>query len=314
MESLKKETVAGFNGPNKLPESEAEAKLWQQKNYLWWQENPMRYDWKDEIPAEEFSKDFYLEIDRRFFGNAEEYLNGQKNSPPFDEFVHFSDLKNKDVLEIGVGNGSHAQLLALSSEEFAGIDLTDYAVKSTRERFKIFGLKGDIRKMDAEKMEFPDNSFDFVWSWGVIHHSSNTRKVLEEIKRVLRPSGKAVIMVYHRGWWNYYVTGLLRGLINSDFLRGKTLVESVQLNTDGALARYFSFSDWKRITKDLFKIEKMETRGPKTDIILLPPGEIKSFLMKALPMPLSRFLTREMRMGVFLISRLHKLPEGEEVF
>ncbi|MBK7629848.1 MAG: class I SAM-dependent methyltransferase [Ignavibacteriales bacterium] len=56
-------------------------------------------------------------------------------------------------------------------------------------------------KMDAEALQFEDNSFDFVWSWGVIHHSSNTRKILEEIQRVLKPGGEAIIMVYHRSIW-----------------------------------------------------------------------------------------------------------------
>jgi ubiquinone/menaquinone biosynthesis C-methylase UbiE len=67
-----------------------------------------------------------------------------------------------------------------------GVDITDYAVKSTRDRLRLMGLKGDIIRIDAEHMGFPDNSFDFVWSWGVIHHSSNTENVLREILRVLR--------------------------------------------------------------------------------------------------------------------------------
>src|SRR5206468_2314200 len=128
-----------------------------------------------------------------------------------DPLIDFDQLQNKDVLEIGVGNGSHAALLARHSGSFTGIDLTDYAVESTSKRLKCFGLAGIVRQMDAEQMPFADRSFDFVWSWGVIHHSSDTRKILSEIARVLRPGGRAVTMVYHRNWWNYYLFG---GLIN----------------------------------------------------------------------------------------------------
>jgi ubiquinone/menaquinone biosynthesis C-methylase UbiE len=69
--------------------------------------------------------------------------------------------------------------------------------------------------MDAEHLAFPDASFDFVWSWGVIHHSSNTWQIVGEIQRVLKPGGTAVIMVYHRGWWNYYVWGMLIGPVRA---------------------------------------------------------------------------------------------------
>ncbi len=162
----------------------------------------MRYDWNDEIGYKEYSKEFFDEIDKRFFLNSKDFLPFKKI--PFDPLIDFENLKNKDVLEIGVGNGSHASLLAQHSKSFTGIDLTEYAVKSTSARFKEFGLPGTIKRMDAETLEFENESFDFVWSWGVIHHSSNTRKILEEINRVLKPGGEATIMVYYRSLWSYY--------------------------------------------------------------------------------------------------------------
>lgn len=300
MKNFKQNALNSFNSPTKLPESEEEANKWQKQNYSWWQNNPMRYDWKDLIGAEEFSPEFYQEIDRRFFSNASEYLN-DKDKLPFDELVDFSQLKDKDVLEIGIGNGSHAQLLASKSKSFTGIDLTDYSVRSVSERFKIFGISGAIKKMDAEKMEFSDNSFDFVWSWGVIHHSANTQKILEEIHRVLRPNGRVVIMVYHRGWWNYCLVGFLRALFGGDFFRGLTLLDSIQKHTDGAIARYYNQSDWEKMTDGLFGVSRIEIRGPKSDIIPLPGGKLKSLLMIFLPPKLNKFLARRFKMGSFLI-------------
>ena len=147
----------------------------------------MRYDWRYPVKAEKFSREFYEEIDRRFFGDAER-LPARKR--PFDQIIPFDILPNLDVLEIGVGNGSHAQLLAPHCGNYTGIDITEYAATSTSKRFEIFGLKGAIRRMDAEAMEFPDRFFDFIWTWGVIHHSANTAQVLSEMHRVLhRRSG-----------------------------------------------------------------------------------------------------------------------------
>ena len=59
--------------------------------------------------------------------------------------------------------------------------------------------------MDAEHLEFPDETFDFVWSWGVIHHSANTEAIIREIHRVLKPGGEARVMVYHRNSINFWI-------------------------------------------------------------------------------------------------------------
>jgi len=305
MKEFKNKIPEGFTTPNSLPKSKEEARAWQEKNYKWWNENPMRYDWKEKIEFPEFTKEFYLEIDKRFFKNAAEYLDKNKNIP-FDEFIDFKSLKNKDVLEIGVGNGSHAQLLAEYSKKFTGIDITDYAVKSTKQRMTIFGLKAEIIKMDAEKLNFSDNIFDFIWSWGVIHHSSNTELILKEINRVLRPGGKAVIMVYYRGWWNYYIKGIILGVINGYFLRGKSIHEITQIHTDGAIARYYGTNEWRILVHDIFRINYIKTLGAKSDFVLLPAGIVKKLIQGLIPNKINRFLTYRFRMGSFLISELEK--------
>ena len=305
MKTFDKNLPKEFRTPTSLPKSEEERREWQKTNYDWWQNQPMRYDWKQKIPFPEFTKEFYSEIDKRFFKNAEEYLPLEKI--PFDILIDFDSLRGKSVLEIGVGNGSHAGLLARYAGSFTGIDLTDYAVKSTRNRMEVFGLQGTILKMDAEKLEFPDETFDFVWSWGVIHHSANTGKILKEVHRVLRPRGEAVIMVYHRGWWNYYVIGFLRGLLSGKIFRHKSLHAAVQLFTDGAIARYYRPSEFKKLCGDLFMVEKKTILGPKSDFILLPGGRLKDLIESIVPNAASRFLTKNLLMGVFLVFRLRKI-------
>ena len=134
----------------------------------------MRYDWAQGIDFEEYSKEFFEEIDNRFFSKVIEFMPMKKM--PFDALIPFDELSCPDVLEIGVGNGSVAQLLASKSKSFSGIDLTDYAYNSTSKRMETFSIKANIQQMDAENMTFEDNSFDYIWSWGVIHHSSDTER------------------------------------------------------------------------------------------------------------------------------------------
>ena len=231
------ELPQGFSRPTALPATVDEERGWQHANRSWWESHPMRYDWKDGIPYEEFSKEFFEEIDRRFFSAVELYAPCKKI--PFDWLIDFESLRTKDVLEIGVGNGSHAQLLAEHAQSFTGIDLTEYAVKSTSERMRVFRLAGTVAQMDAEHMQLPDNSADLVWSWGVIHHSANTRRILEEIHRVLRPGGEAIVMVYHRTIWEYYVQGALLATLSGQVFKRAAVHKTIQRRTDGAMARYY---------------------------------------------------------------------------
>src|SRR5205823_861546 len=249
---LKRNLPEGFNNPTALPQNPEQARAWQEANRAWWESHPMRYDFGDEIDHPEFSREFYEEIDRRFFSDAEKYL--PSSALPFDALIDFDALRNQDVLEIGVGNGSHAQLLASRARSYNGIDLTAYAVRSTAERMRRFNLDQPtvkIQQMDAERMEFADESFDFLWTWGVIHHSANTRQILSEMKRVLKPRGRAITMVYYRNIWNYYLyAGLFGGLIKGHLWKTGSLHQTRQHETDGAIARFYSIPEWKRLTSE----------------------------------------------------------------
>jgi ubiquinone/menaquinone biosynthesis C-methylase UbiE len=294
-----------FDSPEQLPSCNDEAVAWQEANRLFWESNPMRYDWTKDIEYQEGSRRFFDEIDSRFFNAVKPFMPWKRI--PFDTLIPFDELKHKYVLEIGVGLGSHASLLAAHAESYTGIDLTAYAVKMTTDRMKVFDTKAYISRMDAEDMKFPDCTFDFVWSWGVIHHSSNTRKILQEIRRVLKPGGQAVIMVYNRGWWNYYMCGgLLNGLIRGRVFKFGSLAKSIQANTDGALARYYSARSWKALTGEYFKVKYVTVKGAKTDVFPIPGGRIKDIVMSLLPDSVARFLTHQCGMGGFLISGLVK--------
>ena len=95
--------------------------------------------------------------------------------------------------------------------------------------------------MDAEKMDFADASFDFIWTWGVIHHSSNTRQILSEMSRILRPGGRAVVMVYHRSFLYYYVfNGFFRGVLGVDFLN--PISRSIRSCSSTPMARWRVFT------------------------------------------------------------------------
>ena len=289
-----------------VPKTEEQRNLWQKLNRSWWESNPMRYDFSPEkIPYPEYTREFYEEIDRRFYQNVYEFMPWE--NVPFNPLIDFESLRNKNVLEIGVGCGSHAQLLAQHARSFTGIDLTEYAVNATTRRLRCFGIQGNIIRMDAEKMEFKDNTFDFVWSWGVIHHSSNTPKILEEIYRVLRPGGKAITMVYHRSLWNIYLRGLLfLGILRGGLLKTRSLNMLVQQSSDGALARYYTIAEWKALLTKLFIVQNIPVFGSKSQLIPLPRGRAREFLASLVPNSVGRFITNRPCVGSLLVSSFQK--------
>ena len=118
--------------------------------------------------------------------------------PYLAEFAGFGDGAGLDVLEVGVGMGAdHAQWARHHPRSLTGVDLTPRAVAHTRERLACESLTSDLRVADAEALPWPDNSFDLVYSWGVLHHSPDTPQAVREVYRVLRPGGQARVMVYH---------------------------------------------------------------------------------------------------------------------
>ena len=119
--------------------------------------------------------------------------------------VPFAEQKGKKVLEIGCGNGADGVMFAQAGAQYTGVDLTEAAVEATRIHFQVMGLKGTFQIENAERLSFPDESFDFVYSHGVLHHTPHPENAFSELRRVLKPGGKAVLMLYHKHSFNYYV-------------------------------------------------------------------------------------------------------------
>ena len=131
------------------------------------------------------------------------------------DLVPFGETDGKQVLEIGCGAGADGVMFAQHGAEYTGIDLTETAVDATRRHFDVLGLRGRFQVENAEKLSFADGSFDFVYSHGVLHHTPHPDLAFGEVYRVLKPGGKAVLMLYHKHSINYYlrILGYMRGRI-----------------------------------------------------------------------------------------------------
>jgi len=140
---------------------------------------------------------------REFFERIEKHRYEKESHIP--AAAQFANTRGLRVLEIGCGIGTDGAQFAKAGAEYTGVDLTDAAIELAHKRFELFGLKGQFRVADAESLDFPDESFDVVYSHGVLHHTPYIDAAVQEIHRVLRPGGRAIVMLYHRGSYNYRI-------------------------------------------------------------------------------------------------------------
>jgi len=232
-----------------------------------------------------------------------------KLEPYIIDFACFKDFYCLDVLEIGVGFGADHSMIARSKpNSLVGVDLTERAIENTKERLRVFGLKSDLKVDNAESLSFEDNSFDAVYSWGVLHHSPNTEKCFEEVFRVLKPGGFAKIMIYHKhapvGWMLWIRYGLLK-------LRpfvGMKEIYSLYLESPGTKA--YSLKEARHLCKSFsqFKVNVELSTGDmlEADAGARHKGPLLSLARLIYPRFLIRLLSRFFPIGLFMLITLKK--------
>lgn len=254
----------------------------------WWTSNPMTYDWDKTVKSSQGTREFFDEIDNRFYNAS--FFAQENGAELFSKLIDYKALAGKKVLEIGCGAGAITARLAKCGAQVTAVDLTPTAVELTQARFRLNNLKGDILQMDAESLEFEDNTFDFVWSWGVIHHSENTERIVSQIYRVLKPGGRAAIMVYNRNsihFWLYlmFFRGVLCGNL---FVRSPN--EICNRYSDGFIAKYYTLKAFGSILKEN-KFSQVETRiyGQKVEVYPIFKS-IRAALIKLMPEAVTNWL------------------------
>jgi SAM-dependent methyltransferase len=237
------------------------------------------------------------------------------------------DITHKQVLEIGLGEGADSERLIRRGAYWSGVDLTAESIERVKIRLALRELPHrELRQGSVLDLPFADNSFDMVFSHGVLHHVPDVRQAQSEIYRILRPGGELVIMVYARWSLNYLVSiALIRraallgayplariGMVKPDsprrtlaahldnakktgLFRYLHLDEFVHHNTDGPDNPYAVVYDRRRVERDFPSFRVMRT--------------YKRF-MHAPPLPVHK-LPGETLMGWHLWAHLEPLADLE---
>jgi ubiquinone/menaquinone biosynthesis C-methylase UbiE len=137
--------------------------------------------------------------------------------------MEFSRHENEEVLEVGGGLGIDLAQFASAGARVTDVDLSAAHLALAQEHFRLRGLTGRFIHHDGEELPFAEDTFDLVYSNGVIHHTPNTRRMVDEIFRVLKPGGRVIVMVYAEDslyYWRNLVFG--RG-VKEQQLRGSSM-------------------------------------------------------------------------------------------
>jgi len=136
---------------------------------------------------------------REFFRQLDEYRYDKLNY--LSRLVDFDSYKGKNLLEIGCGAGIDLVRFARGGAKVTGIDLSKTAIDLACKNFEQSAQNADLRVMNGECMQFADNTFDVVYAHGVLQYTADSAKMIDEIHRVLRPGGEAIMMVYNKNSW-----------------------------------------------------------------------------------------------------------------
>lgn len=129
--------------------------------------------------------------------------------PAIPQKARFGDWDGRDVLEAGCGIATDGINFARHGANYTGVDFSDSAVSLAQRRFELEDVPGRIVHSSITELPVADRSQDLVYSNGVIHHVPDTQRAIDEMFRVLRPGGKAIVMIYHRASLNYHVNIML---------------------------------------------------------------------------------------------------------
>lgn len=227
--------------------------------------------------------------------------------PHIFDFAGFAPARGLRVLEIGVGMGADYEQWLQAGAVATGVELSAVSLQRVRRRCELAGLVPDLRLADAENLPFAPNSFDIVYSYGVMHHSPETAKCLNEAWRVLKPGGEARIMLYH----HVSLTGIMLWLLFGIW-RGQSIRQSVYENLESPGTKTFTRSEVFELMRDFENVSIDQVFSPG-DLLLHRPSQkfrrpAYRFLWKLFPRKLLRICLR--KWGLFLLIKAQKPSVG----
>src|SRR5207247_734944 len=217
---------------------------------------------------------------KEWFLEAERYRH-VSYAPWMPETMECERHRGEQLLEIGGGMGTDLAQFALHGARVTDVDLSFGHLKLAKENFAARGLQGDFLQQDAESLVFDDNTFDVVYSNGVLHHTPNTRRVVQQIFRVLKPGGRVIVMMYAEDSLHYWRNlvwniGLREGQLRK-YSMGEIMSRTVERSDNASahpLVKAYTRAGLRQLFDGFVDIEmvqrQMEAEGVPRVLALVP--------------------------------------------
>lgn len=227
--------------------------------------------------------------------------------PYIADFAGFASAGGLRALEIGVGMGADYEQWLKAGALASGVDLSSVSLERTRLRCELAGFIPDLHLADAENLPFATNSFDVVYSYGVVHHSPDTAKCISEAWRVLTPGGEARIMLYH----HVSLTGIMLWL-RFGLWRGQSIRQCIYETLESPGTKTFTRGEVFELMRDFENVSIDQVFSPGDLLLHEPSSRFRSAPYRVLWKLFPRGLVRRIgkRWGLFLLIRGRK-PVGD---
>jgi SAM-dependent methyltransferase len=128
--------------------------------------------------------------------------------PHIPMFADFERWRGRRVLEIGCGIGTAMISFLNAGAQVTAVDLSSESLALARRRAEVYGLADHVRfyEADAERLSevVPQEPYDLVYSFGVLHHTPNPARAIDQIRAFVRPGSTVKLMMYYRYSWKVF--------------------------------------------------------------------------------------------------------------
>lgn len=208
------------------------------KNEKWWDDNTMSYrDWNLNENERKKNNSFSIKTVNKMYLESNPYLidffKKKKIEKKNDKIKFFN------VLDIGCGWGSSSIILSDIFDQVYSIDISSISVQNAKRNAEFNNKKNiTIKKLDAEKIDLK-NYFDFVYSWGVIHHSANPTKIYSKMFDAMKTNSRFMIMVYNKLSLRYWFKGFFELFFKFKIFKGYNFDTVQKFFTDGYYHKHY---------------------------------------------------------------------------
>jgi len=209
-----------------------------------------------------------------------EYLPEYKASEAhWQIFYSPQEIKGKSVLDAGCGTGIFSIIFARNgAANVLGIDISEGSLETGQDLKAKFNLENtSFQKEDMLNLPFDDESFDIVWAWGTVHHTTDPLRAMSELIRVLKTGGSILLAVYTRTRVTFLHEIIRKTLVRTPRKTWKTLSKIMALFLSPIVF--------------VFKKREKSRKGEKLEELIMDwyfvpirhyyyPEEVKTFLEK----------------------------------